>query len=270
MGACMPLRGIQFCLRWRLVIAALFCTASANTLLAQSAGEEIITDRPDITESAVVVPKASLQAENGFTWTKEDHLDRVAALCQTLLRLGLSDRTELRVTLPSYSLDFSRGLASGVTDISVGLKQQLGPLPGGFDLSLIAATSVPTGTAGKTSHRLDPFLKIPWSRELGNGWSVGGMASIFWPTEAGKRNLTWEPTLVLQRDLSRSLDVFAEYGGDYPQRGGARQTIHFGTAYRINSTNQVDFHFGFGLSSPTPHSFFAVGYSFRVDRLWGK
>jgi hypothetical protein len=111
---------------------------------------------------------------------------------------------------------------------------------------------VPTGTAGKTSHRLDPFLKIPWSRELGNGWSVGGMASIFWPTEEGKRNLTWESTFVLQRDLSRSLDVFAEYGGDYPQRGGAMQTIHFGTAYRINSTNQVDFHFGFGLSSSTP------------------
>src|SRR4029077_779582 len=133
------------------MMAILFCAASGNMGLAQSGGEEIITDRPDITESAVVVPKASLQAENGFTWTN-DHLDHVAALCQTLLRLGLSDRTELRVTLPSYSLDFSRGLASGVTDISVGFKQQLGPLPGGFDLSLIAATSVPTGTAGKTSH----------------------------------------------------------------------------------------------------------------------
>jgi hypothetical protein len=164
-----------------LVIATLFWAASGNTGLAQSSGEEIITDRPDIRESAFVVPEASLQAENGFTWTK-DHLDRMAALCQTLLRLGLSDRTELRVTLPSYSLDFSRGLSSGVTDISVGFKQQLGPLPGGVDLSLIAATSVPSGTAGTTSHRLDPFLKIPWSRELGNGWSVGGMASISWPT----------------------------------------------------------------------------------------
>jgi hypothetical protein len=263
------LRVISLRGRWRLVIATLFWAASGNTGLAQSGGEEIITDRPDITESAVVVPKASLQAETGFTWTK-GHLDRVAAFCQTLLRLGLSDRTELRVTLPSYYLDFSRGLASGVTDISVGFKQQLGPLPGGFDLSLIVATSVPTGTAGKTSHQLDPFLKIPWSRELANGWLVGGMVSIFWPTEDGKRHLTWEPTFVLQRDLSKSLDVFAEYGGDYPQRGGAMQTIHFGTAYRINSTNQVDFHFGFGLSSSTPHSFFAVGYSFRVDRLWAK
>lgn len=262
-------RVIHFEVRWRFVIAALFYAASAKTGLAQSGHEEIITDRPDITESAVVIPKASLQAENGFTWTN-DRLAGIAALCQTLLRLGSSDRTELRLTLPSYSLGFSRGLASGVTDTSIGFKQQLGPLPGGIDLSVIVATSVPSGSADKTSHRPDPFLKIPWSRGLGNGWSVSGMASVFWATEEGKRNLTWEPTFVLQRDLSRSLDVFAEYGGDYPQRAGARQTIHLGTAYRINSTNQVDFHFGFGLSSSTPHSFVAVGYSFRADRLWGK
>ena len=44
--------------------------ASGNTGLAQSSGDEVVTDRPDITESAVVVPKASLQAENGFTWIK--------------------------------------------------------------------------------------------------------------------------------------------------------------------------------------------------------
>ena len=270
MGACMRWRGIPFRARWRLVIATLFCAASANMGLAQSGGEEIVTDRPDITESAVVVPKASLQAENGLTWTN-DHLDNLVALCQTLLRLGLSDRTELRLTLPSYSLGMSRGLgSSGVSDISVGFKQQLGPLPGGFDLSLIVATSVPSGARDKTTHRLDPFLKVPWSRELGNGWSIGGMASIFWPTEDGKRNLTWEPTFVIQRDLSRALDVFAEYGGDYPQHGGARQTIHFGTAYRINSTNQLDFHFGFGLSPATPQRFFAAGYSFLIDRLWSK
>src|SRR5260370_41109764 len=113
--------------------------------------------------------------------------------------------------MPSYSLDFSRRWgSSGVTDISIGFKQQLGPLPGGLDLSLIVAISVPTGTAEKTTHRLDPFLKVSWSRELGNGWLIGGMASIFLPTEQRRRNLILEPTFVLQRDLSRSPDVFAE------------------------------------------------------------
>jgi len=137
----MRLRVTPFRVPWRLVIATMFCAASAHTTLAQSAGEEIVTDRPDITESAIVVPKASLQAENGLTWTN-DRLDDLVTLCQTLLRLGLSDRTELRLTLPSYSLGFSRGLgSSGATDMSIGFKQQLGPLPGGVDLSVIVATS---------------------------------------------------------------------------------------------------------------------------------
>ena len=96
------------------------------------------------------------------------------------------------------------------------------------------------------------------------------MQSVFWLTEDGRRNLTWEPTFVLERELSRSAYAFAEYGGDYPQRGGARQTAHFGAAYKIGSNNQVDFHFGFGLSPATPDRFFAVGYSFRIDRLWGR
>jgi hypothetical protein len=36
---------------------------------------EIVTDRPDITESGIVVPKGSLQAENGLTFTT-DHGQR--------------------------------------------------------------------------------------------------------------------------------------------------------------------------------------------------
>jgi hypothetical protein len=45
----------------------------------------------------------------------------------------------------------------------------------------MAAGGVPIGpVAGWT------FFEIPWSPELGNGWSVGGMASIFWTTEEGK------------------------------------------------------------------------------------
>ena len=32
---------------------------------------EIVTDRPDITESAIVVPKGSLQFESGLTWTSD-------------------------------------------------------------------------------------------------------------------------------------------------------------------------------------------------------
>jgi len=98
----------------------------------------IVTDRPDITESSIVVPKGSLQFENGLTWTS-DHGQTTLDLSETLVRFGVSDRTELRIVVPNY-LDGLTGptTASGFGDVAVGVKQQLGPLPAGFDLSVIA------------------------------------------------------------------------------------------------------------------------------------
>jgi len=243
----------------------------AITLAGQSMDKtEIVTDRPDVTESAVVVPQGSLQAENGITWTFNGSNNTVAT-CQSLLRFGLTGNTELRLATPGYqSSVWGTGEASGFSDVSIGIKQQLVPQSSGFELSVILAASLPTGSASQTSHRVDPFVKFPWSHELGHGWSIGGMASLFWPTEQGRKNLTWEPTFVLEREIIKSIDVFAEYAGDYSQNRTSRQIVHFGTSYRITARSQIDVHFGFGVSSGAPKQFFAVGYSFRLDHLWAR
>lgn len=229
---------------------------------------EITTDRPDVTEASTVVPVGSLQIENGLTWTS-DHGRRTLDLSESLVRLGVSRDTEFRVGVPDY-LDGISGphLASGFGDVSVGLKRQLGPLAETFDLAVIVALSVPTGRRGITSGGFDPFIKVPWSKELTSAWSVGGMQSVFWNTETGRRNLVWEPTLYLERQLTKPLDVFAEYTGDYPQRGEAQQIAHFGIAYKVTPLSQVDLHFGFGLSHAAPNRFVGAGYSFRIDHLF--
>src|SRR5579872_5171405 len=124
----------------------LFATLSA-TSRAQSptstADPGIVTDRPDVTESSVVVPKGSLQLENGITWTS-DHRANTIDLSETLMRFGVSTRTEIRIVVPNYLGGLSGpDTASGFGDIALGMKQQLGPVPGGFDLSVIAALSLP-------------------------------------------------------------------------------------------------------------------------------
>jgi hypothetical protein len=256
------------------ILTAVLLTASPVTAFGQNqpapAEPEIVTDRPDITESAIVVPKASLQFENGLTWT-DDHGQKALDLSETLVRVGLLNRTELRLVIPNYLGGLS-GVAptSGFGDVAVGMKQQLGPLPGEMDLSVIVAVSLPVGADRISSHGYDPFIKFPWSRDLKKGWSIGGMQSLFWYTENRERNLTWEPTFYLERQLTKPWDAFAEYGGDFAQRGASKEVAHFGTAYRINAKNQIDFHFGFGLSHATPSRFFSVGYSFRLDKMWGR
>jgi len=97
---------------------------------------------------------------------------------------------------------------------------------------------------------------------------VGGMQSLFFSTDRGGRNVTWEPTFYLEREITKHSDAFAEYAADYPHSGDARQLIHLGAAYRFTEKQQIDIHFGFGLSHATPEHFFAAGYSFRIDRLF--
>jgi hypothetical protein len=233
---------------------------------------EITTDRPDVTEAPTVVPVGSLQIENGLTWTS-DHGRQILDLSESLVRIGVLARTELRVGVPDY-LDGAGGhhlasaFTSGFTDVSVGVKQQLGPLAGNFDLAVIVAMTAPTGQRGISSGGFDPFLKLPWSKELTGAWSIGGMQSLFWNTEMGRRNLVWEPAFYLERQMTRALDVFAEYTGDYPQQGDAQQLAHFGATYKITPLSQIDLHFGFGLSHATPNHFVGAGYSFRVDHLF--
>jgi hypothetical protein len=231
---------------------------------------EINTDRPDVTEASTVIPKGSLQLENGMTWTN-DHGTQTLDLSESLLRIGLADRTELRVVVPNFLAGLARtGGATGFGDMALGMKQQLGPLAGDIDLSVIVALSLPTGANRISSHGYDPFVKFPWSKDVKAGWSVGGMQSLFLYTDASRRNPTYETTFYLEKQLTKRCDAFAEYVGDFARYGGSSQIGHFGSAYRVTETQQVDFHFGFGLSHAAPSRFFAVGYSVRVDKLWGR
>ena len=147
-----------------LLFAVLFAGSARCQQMPDEPG--IVTDRPDVTESSIVIPKGSVQLENGITWTKQRHDNGIVA-SETLLRVGLLNRTELRVVLPNYSADPTMSSApSGFGDIAIGGKQQLGPLPGHFDLSVIVAVSLPTGADRISSHGFDPFVKFPWSKDL--------------------------------------------------------------------------------------------------------
>ena len=231
---------------------------------------EITTDRPDVTEAATVVPAGSLQFENGMTWSRAAGASSVD-VSQTLVRYGLTERWELRLEVPDF-LGFlgSPGIESGFSDAAVGAKRQLGPLPGGFDLAVIAGVSVPTGSGAESSHGADPFVKFPWAHALRKPWSVGGQFSVFYLSENGRRNMLTEPCFYLEREIGSRDEIFVEYVGDYHHRGTPGQLLHFGTAYKLTPLHQIDFHAGVGLSRSAPDFFAAIGYSFRLDGLFGR
>jgi hypothetical protein len=75
--------------------------------------DAIVTDRPDITEDSTVLPKGSIQLENGVAWTS-DHGARTLDLPQSLPRLvrgfGLTHATPGHFIAAGYSFRFDHVL----------------------------------------------------------------------------------------------------------------------------------------------------------------
>jgi hypothetical protein len=226
----------------------------------------IATDRPAVTNSSVVVPTGSLLVENGFLETSSQG-QSVLDGPESLVRFGVAKRTELRFTVPDYFHNLNPGGGSGFGDFAFGVKEQLGPTPGKFDISAILFVSFPTGANSVSSGGYDPGLQIPWSRALSTNWTAAGMFSVYWPTQGRTRNVTGESTFLLDRQLTKPWDAFVEYAGDFPENGGPRHLLHFGTALKITDVQQIDFHVGLGLSSAAVDHLIGIGYSFRIQAI---
>jgi hypothetical protein len=254
-----------FALFFSVITGTLAFHAKAQTCGA-NAQSPITTDRPQITSSSVVVPCGSLQFENGFQETGNGG-QRGFDFPETSVRLGIANRTELRLGIPDYFYndETTAGFANGFGDLSVGFKQQLGPTWGGFDVSLIPSVSLPTGANAISSHGYDPTVQLPWSRSLSKNWTVAGMFSVMWPTEGARRNLTGQSSVYFDRQLTSPWDAYVEYSGSFPGRGGPQNVIDFGTAYKITPYQQLDFHCNFGLSAANSNHSIGFNYSVRFQ-----
>jgi hypothetical protein len=239
-------------------VGLVFLTSCSMLASDNPADSPIVTDRPAVTNSSIVVPQGSLQFENGFTETTERTFDGP----ETLSRFGIASKTELRLVAPDYFSQTNGG--AGFGDLAAGIKQQLGPSLG-FDVSLILMLSFPAGSREFSNRGYDPFVQLPWSRSLSSNWTAAGMLSVYFPTEGNRRNVTGETTFLLDRQLTKPWDAFVEYAGDFPEFGAPRHLLHVGTAYKIRPRQQLDLHVGVGLSRATVDHFAGVGYSFRFQ-----
>jgi Putative MetA-pathway of phenol degradation len=252
------------------VLAALAPLHSQTQTATDNTAGPIVTDRPTFTNSSVVVPAGSFQAENGFLVTDRQGQD-IADGPEALVRFGLAKTTELRLYVPDYYYDITAGggQGSGFGDLAIGMKQQLGPTRGGFDVSLTAFLSFPTGAASVSSGGYDPGLQLAWSRGLSSKWTMAGMLSLYGPTVDHSHDLTGEVTILADRLLAPAWDAIVEYVGDFPERGGSRQLLHLATELRLGKQQrqQLDFHFGVGLTPAAPYHFIGIGYSFRFQAV---
>jgi len=249
-----------------LALAIISSTEFAAAEGCPGTEQPIATDRPDVTNSSLVIPTGSVQGENGAEFTEDDGV-RTLQATNTRLRFGVADCTEILVDVPSYVMPSSKAAPLGFSDVSPAIKRQLEDLPVGVTASAVLGVALPTGRSAISGRGLSPYAQVPWSYELSEEWAVNGMETVTSVFNPGQRRTAGESSLSLERDLGVLSDAFIEYIADVGTDTVSVSRVNAGSAFRITPTEQIDFHFGTGLNQHSPRWFFGIGYSLRMDHL---
>jgi len=259
-------------IRWKLgALAVLVLLASPGWCAAQgSESKPLVSDRPNFTESPETVPPGRFQVEAGYTFSRKGD-EKEHALGELLLRVGLLERTELRLGLNSYVWrDSPDGLSEGFEDISLGVKIKLVEGAESFELTrptvgVIVATTLPTGDDDIGEDKPQPEIILALGWDLSERLSLESSFKYAYASEEGERFHQFAGSLVLGYALTEKLGVFIEYFGLVPESndGPNASFIDGGLTYLVNDDLQFDIHAGFGINRTDPNYFAGVGVSWR-------
>ena len=238
-------------------------------------GQDLITDRPDQTESSETVQPGSVQLEIGMTHAEKDDFE-VDAIGETLVRIGLFPKLELRLGFDGFidaSLDLGSRSAEddGTGDSGIGIKWKLAEEKGKRpQIAMICQTSLPTGDDEFTSDNEEPAARLTFAHTLNEKWGVAynlGVAGVTEVDGNGEHTLSvWQYTLTAGVGLSERLSAFFEVFGDVPLSapGGPANSFDCGLTWLLSPVMQLDLAAGTGLSEAADDWFVTCGFSVRL------
>ncbi|MFO7446987.1 MAG: transporter [Ignavibacteriaceae bacterium] len=233
--------------------------------------EPIITDRPDVTESAVTVPHYSLQVESGFVIrnTKDEENDvaanfRDVSFLTTLLRYGLMENLELRLgseyLYQKVDID-GRSNAEGLNGLLAGAKFQLvRDNPSFPDMALLFHLNIPFGSENFKTDNIEPEILLalshPLSKTFSLSYNLGGALQ-------SSNRMIYFYSVSVAAPLSEKLGAFIELFGEIPAGNESVENIDGGFTYLIQDNFQFDISAGVILDQPSDNWFLSTGISFR-------
>ena len=240
------------------------------------AQDEMITDRPDQSESTAIVGRHVFQLETGIDFSRdespfgnEENLD----LGGSLLRWGYSDRLELRFAFTAYSRSTFEtatfeSRSSGLADPELGLKWRLRDGDGYSPaLALLASTTLPVGDDELTSDEFDPTVRLAADHDLsdtmGLGWNVGYSRES---DGAGGDQGYALYSASLGVDIDDTWGVFYELFGHVAlDEDEDNHSFDTGITYMASDNFQVDIYAGVGINGEAPDTFIGMGVSWRSN-----
>lgn len=250
----------------------------SSVLLAFSQNDsipELVTDRPDATESSSTVPLGSLQIESGFIFTntksQEVQSDEYN-LGSTLVRYGLLENFELRVgtyygklTEHYESIDVDSTF-SGLGAVSGGFKvficEEDGWIP-----EFSAMTEVTLRHIGhRKMHPTYSYFvtRLTASHTLSKKFSSGYNFGFGLDGEDPDGFFIY--SAVIGYSITPSIGAFVEVFGEFDNADFPHSVLDGGLTFLIRHNLQLDVSAGISLSSQSDIYFLNTGFSWRIPR----
>jgi hypothetical protein len=230
---------------------ALFFIAMNPVIMAQEAEteEEMITDRPDATESPRVVPRKSIQIETGFFYEsfKEQQVqNETIGYNTTLLRYGVLDNFEMRLGwnfeegVISENGIRNQDVSSGYSPLLLGMKIEIirekGLMP---DIGFLGHVSLPffAGSDYRPETTGVDF-RFSFGHTLSEKSSIGYNLGAQWGNDSSEASYVY--TFAYGYSILEKLGAYIEIYGDFPEDNKATHYWDSGFTYNIKNNIQVD------------------------------
>lgn len=244
----------------------------ATNLWAQA---ELVTDRPDQTESSSVMPKKRIQIETGVVWEKDKtelhgftYKSEALALPATLLRYGLTRNIEFRLGSqylqtrdeePKNTIE-----KSGMSGLDVGTKISLFDEDGSKpETAVILNLALPVGSDEMTADEVESKILFAMSNTYSPSVGIGYNLGVAYG-EGEKFTLIYSAAMGIR--LSSKLGGFFEFYGSTLEGEAAQVLFDAGLTYLLKRNLQIDFSSGYAMSEEAPDMFISGGFSWRLPK----
>jgi hypothetical protein len=230
--------------------------------------QKIDTDRPDQTESAVLVPKKWIQFEMGLGAQITNSFENEFQHPTLLSKYGITKKLELRlITTLATNTNFNNSLSkqkeTGLSPVEVGAKIALWEekklLP---KTSLIFHVGIPKlASRNFRVNNLAPNFRFTMQNSVTNSIAIGYNLGAEW--DGISSNTTWIYTFAPGFNIGEKWYSYIEAFGFISKQNEPEHSLDAGIAYYVNNNFKLDLSSGFGISKAAPDWYIAVGASVR-------
>jgi hypothetical protein len=227
-------------------------------------GQDIVTDRPDQTESSVTIGNRNFQIETGVLYQQNDNNSMLSFFGpSTLLRYGITNGIELRFVsqFESTKIGLESGdiSYSGFNDLEFGAKIQVFKKENvNTEIAFLSHVVFPTAKENLTTDNVGVINKLAVSHvisdKIGLGYNVG------YDNIAKQSSFTY--SLAIGIALSDKLSFYAEPYGSWGESNSFESNFDAGLTFLVNGNFQLDVSYGTGLNNDM--QYVASGFSWKI------